>query len=190
MDRQFSRGGGGATSRSIFRRDISDDQVKAFIVRTDTAGFKVEKNPKQDRLKVVSERLDHDGKLPRSRENRLQNDHRSERTAAGAENDGDSCRWEATGCVHGASQSAQYCMIGCSSQADRLIPDGGISACQKVSQHQPARIALGGACPQLEAEGKIRTRMHRFANAFTTPPISRDCRVGRARLGGNCIAAE
>jgi len=49
----------------IWARDLADDQVQGVIVENKTTpGFKVEKIQNKIALKVVAERLDHDGELP------------------------------------------------------------------------------------------------------------------------------
>jgi len=51
----------------IWARDLADDQVKRLSSENKTTRFQGRKNPEQDRPQGRAERLDHDGKLPRSR---------------------------------------------------------------------------------------------------------------------------
>ena len=159
-------------SRSIWARDVADNQVKGFIVENKTTpGFSVEKIQNKIALKVVQNgQITLEGlRVPEA--NRLQNDNSFRDTAKVLRLTRYDVAWEATGCQMGAYEHAlKYAQerqqFGKPIGSFQLVQDllarmlGNVTA----SQCMVVRAA------QLEAEGKLTDAARGAREGVHAPP--------------------
>jgi glutaryl-CoA dehydrogenase len=176
----------------IWARDVTDNQVKAFIVENKTTpGFSVEKIQNKIALKVVQngQITLKDVRVPEA--NRLQADNSFRDTAKVLRLTRYDVAWEATGCQMGAYEHAlKYAQerqqFGKPIGSFQLVQDllarmlGNVTA----SQCMVVRAA------QLEAEGKLTDQHAALAKAFTTARMRETVAWARELLGGNGIVAD
>jgi alkylation response protein AidB-like acyl-CoA dehydrogenase len=176
----------------IWARDVSDNQVKGFIVENKTTpGFSVEKIQNKIALKVIQNGLITLNNCRVPEENRLQRDSSFRDTAQVLRMTRFLVGWEATGCQMGAYENAlRY--------AQRRVQFGKPIASFQLVQDLLARmLANVTACQcmvartaQLHAEGKLTDARAALSKAFTTARMRETVAWGRELLGGNGICLD
>jgi len=176
----------------IWARDVTDNQVKAFIVENKTTpGFKVEKMQNKIALKVVQ-----NGQITLENcrvpeENRLQGDNSFRDTAKVLRGTRYFVGWEATGCAMGAYENAlKYAQ-------ERLQfgkPIGSFQLVQDLLARMLANITASQCLvvrmAQLEAEGKMSDAHAALSKAFCTAKCRETVAWAREVCGGNGIIAD
>jgi alkylation response protein AidB-like acyl-CoA dehydrogenase len=176
----------------IWARDLSDNQVKAFIVENKTTpGFKVEKIQNKIALKVVQngEITMENCRVPE--ENRLQKDQSFRDTAKVLRGTRYFVGWEATGCAMGAYENAlkyaqERLQFGKPIGSFQLIQD----LLAKMLANVTASQCLVARTAQLEAEGKLTDAHAALSKAFCTAKCRETVAWAREVCGGNGIAAD
>ena len=176
----------------IWARDLTDNQVKGFIVENKTTpGFKVEKIQNKIALKVVQNGLITMENCRVPEENRLQGDNSFRDTANVLRGTRYFVGWEATGCAMGAYENAlKYAQ-------ERLQfgkPIAGFQLVQDLLSRMLANITasqcLVARTAQLQAEGKLSDAHAALSKAFCTAKCRETVAWAREILGGNGIAAD
>ena len=176
----------------IWARDLTDDQVKGFIVENKTTpGFSVEKIQNKIALKVVQN--GHitlkDVRLPD--DNRLQGGNSFRDTDKVLKLTRYAVAWMATGCAMGAYEVAlKYAQERL--QFGRLI--GSFQLVQDLLAKMIANITASQCLvirqAQLHAEGKLTDAHAALAKAFATAKCRETVAWARELLGGNGIVAD
>src|SRR5499433_455201 len=177
----------------IWARDVTDNQVKGFIVENKTTpGFSVEKMQNKFALKVVQngQITMKDCRVPEA--NRL---------AAGAQSFRDTARvlrgtryyvgWETTGCQMGAYEHAlkyaqERLQFGKPIGSFQLIQD----LLTKMLSNTVACQCMVARTAQLADEGKLTDQQSALSKAFTTAKTRETCSWARELLGGNGILVD
>jgi alkylation response protein AidB-like acyl-CoA dehydrogenase len=176
----------------IWARDLSDNQVKGFIVENkSTPGFSVEKIEHKIALKVVQngQITMKDVRIPEA--NRLQSANSFRDTARVLRMTRYMVGWASTGIQMGAFEAAlKYAQerqqFGKPIASFQMIQDllakmlGNLTACQCMM----LRLA------QLDDEGKLTDHHAALAKAFCTSKSRETVSWGREVLGGNGIVAD
>src|SRR6266849_3320163 len=176
----------------IWARDVTDNQVKGFIVENKTTpGFSVEKIQNKIALKVVQngEITLKDCRVPE--ENRLQVDKSFRDTAHVLKMTRYLVAWEATGCAMGAYENAlKYCQerlqFGKPIASFQMVQDLLAKMLANITASQCLLVRMS----QLEAEGKMTDAHASLAKAFTTAKCRETVAWARELLGGNGIVAD
>jgi len=176
----------------IWARDVTDNQVKGFIVENKTTpGFSVEKIENKIALKVVQNGLITLNNCRVSEENRLQQDSSFRDTAKVLRMTRFLVGWESTGCQMGAYYHAlkytqQRMQFGKPIASFQLVQDllakmlANVTACQCMV----VRTA------QLHAEGKLSDAHAALAKAFSTAKMRETVAWARELCGGNGICLD
>ena len=176
----------------IWARDVTDNQVKGFIVENKTTpGFSVEKIENKIALKVVQNGLITLDNCRVSEENRLQQDSSFRDTAKVLRMTRFLVGWESTGCQMGAYEHAlkytqQRMQFGKPIASFQLVQDllakmlANVTACQCMV----VRTA------QLHAEGKLSDAHAALAKAFSTAKMRETVAWARELCGGNGICLD
>ena len=176
----------------IWARDVTDNQVKGFIVENKTTpGFSVEKIENKIALKVVQNGLITLNNCRVSEENRLQQDSSFRDTAKVLRMTRFLVGWESTGCQMGAYYHAlkytqQRMQFGKPIASFQLVQDllakmlANVTACQCMV----VRTA------QLHAEGKLSDAHAALAKAFSTAKMRETVAWARELCGGNGISLD
>ena len=176
----------------IWARDVSDNQVKGFIVENKTTpGFSVEKIQNKIALKVVQNGHITMKDCRVSEENRLQGGNSFRDTANVLRYTRYGVAWMATGCQMGAYENAlKYAQ-------ERLQfgkPIGSFQMVQELLAKMLGNITasqcLVTRMGQLQAEGKLTDAHAAVAKAFATLRCRETVAWARELLGGNGIAAD
>jgi glutaryl-CoA dehydrogenase len=175
----------------IWARDVSDGQVKGFVVEKGTPGLSTTKMHDKIALRVVQNALItlEDVRVPE--ENRLQRAESFRQTAAVLRLTRAGVAWQAVGCAMGAYEHAlayakEREQFGRPIAGFQLVQDllvrmlGNITA----SATMCARLA------QLQAEGEARDEHSALAKAFCTVRMRETVGYARELLGGNGILLE
>ena len=176
----------------IWARDVTDNQVKGFIVENKTTpGFSVEKIENKVSLKIVQN--GHitlkDVRVPE--ENRLQGGNSFRDTAKVLKMTRYAVAWMATGCAMGAFETAlKY-------SQERLQfgkPIGSFQLVQDLLAKMIANITASQCLimrqAQLHAEGKLTDAHAALGKAFATAKCRETVAWAREVLGGNGIVAD
>ena len=175
----------------IWARDVSDDQVKGFVVENGTPGFKAEKLKNKIALRVVQNAhiTLEDCRVPEA--NRLQKAHSFKDVAAILRMTRAGVAWEAVGCARGAYEFAlayarEREQFGRPIGRFQLVQDllvrmlGNITACEcmvlRLSQMQDAGI--------------MADEHASLAKAFCTVKMRETVGYARELLGGNGILLD
>jgi glutaryl-CoA dehydrogenase len=176
----------------IWARDLTDNQVKAFIIENKTTpGFKVEKIQNKIALKVVQNGLITMENCRVPEENRLQGDNSFRDTARVLKMTRFLVGWEATGCAMGAYENAlKYCQermqFGRPIGSFQLVQDLLAKMLANITASQCLVVRMG----QLQAENKLTDAHAALAKAFTTAKCRETVAWARELLGGNGISAD
>ena len=176
----------------IWARDLTDNQVKGFIVENKTTpGFSVEKIENKVALKVVQNGhiTMKDVRVPET--NRLQGGNSFRDTAKVLKMTRYAVAWMATGCAMGAYETAlKYAQ-------ERLQfgrPIGSFQLVQDLLAKMIANITASQCLimrqAQLHTEGKLTDAHAALAKAFATSKCRETVAWGRELLGGNGIVAD
>ena len=176
----------------IWARDITDNQVKGFIVENkSTPGFSVEKIENKIALKVVQNGLItlNDCRIPE--ENRLQQDSTFRDTAKVLRMTRFLVGWEATGCQMGAYEHAlkytlQRMQFGKPIASFQLVQDLLARMLANVTSCQCMVVRTA----QLHAEGKLTDAHAALSKAFATARMRETVAWARELVGGNGICLD
>jgi alkylation response protein AidB-like acyl-CoA dehydrogenase len=176
----------------IWAKDVSDNQVKGFIVENKTApGFSVEKIERKISLKVVQNGLITLKDCRVAEENRLQGGNSFRDTARVLRMTRYMVGWASTGCQMGAYEAAlRYAQIriqfGRPIGSFQLVQDllarmlANVTACQCMMM----RLA------QMDDDGKLLDHHASLAKAFCTAKMRETVSWARELLGANGIVVD
>jgi glutaryl-CoA dehydrogenase len=175
----------------IWARDVSDNQVKGFVVEKGTPGFSTTKIKDKIALRVVQNALiTMDGvRVPES--SRLQRATSFKQTAAVLRLTRAGVAWQAVGCAMGAYGHA----LAYAKQREQFgRPIGGFQLVQDLLVRMLANITAS-ACmcarlAQLQAAGEAGDEHSALAKAFCTVRMRETVGYARELLGGNGILLD
>jgi glutaryl-CoA dehydrogenase len=176
----------------IWARDVTDNQVKAFIVENKTTpGFTVEKIQNKMALKVVQngQITLQNCRVPEA--NRLQNDKSFRDTARVLKMTRFMVGWEATGCAMGAYENAlkyaqQRLQFGKPIASFQMVQDLLAKMIANITASQCLLVRMA----QLQAEDKLTDAHAAIAKAFTTAKCRETVAWAREICGGNGIDVD
>jgi glutaryl-CoA dehydrogenase len=175
----------------IWARDLTDDQVKGFVVEKDTPGFTTEKIEDKIALRVVQNALItlDDVRVPET--NRLQNANSFRDTATVLRLTRAGVAWMAVGCARGAYENA----LAYSTQRQQFgRPIAGFQLVQDLLVRMLGNITASAAlCTrlcQLQDAGLARDEHSALAKGFCTVRMRETVGYARELLGGNGILLE
>ena len=176
----------------IWARDVSDNQVKGFIVENKTtAGFRVEKMQNKIALRVVQNGLItmENCRVPEG--NRLQADASFRDTAKVLRMTRAGVAWMATGCGMGAYEHAlayaqRRYQFGKPIASFQLVQDLLAKMLGNVTASQCMVVRLS----QMQDEGKLKDHHASLAKAFCTVRMRETVAWARELLGGNGILLD
>ena len=175
----------------IWARDVADNQVKGFIVRTETPGFSVEKIKDKMALRIVQNGLITLTDCIIDEKDRLQNANSFKDTAKVLQATRAGVAWMAVGCARGAYENAlayttQREQFGKPIAAFQLIQNHLVEILSNLTAMQTMVFRLS----ELQDAGKLKDEHASLAKVFCTMR-TRDI-VSRARevMGGNGILLE
>lgn len=175
----------------IWARDVADNQVKGFIVETNTEGFSVEKIKDKMALRIVQNGLITMKNCIVQEENRLPNANSFKDTAKVLQATRAGVAWMAVGCARGAYENAlayttQREQFGKPIAAFQLIQNHLVEMLSNLTAMQTMVFRLS----ELQDQGKLKDEHASLAKVFCTLR-TRDI-VSRARevMGGNGILLE
>ncbi len=175
----------------IWARDVADNQVKGFIVRTETPGFSVEKIKDKMALRIVQNGLITLTDCMIDEKDRLQNANSFKDTAKVLQATRAGVAWMAVGCARGAYENAlayttQREQFGKPIAAFQLIQNHLVEMLSNLTAMQTMVFRLS----ELQDAGKLKDEHASLAKVFCTMR-TRDI-VSRARevMGGNGILLE
>lgn len=175
----------------IWARDVADNQVKGFIVETNTEGFSVEKIKDKMALRIVQNGLITMKNCIVQEENRLPNANSFKDTAKVLQATRAGVAWMAVGCARGAYENAlayttKREQFGKPIAAFQLIQNHLVEMLSNLTAMQTMVFRLS----ELQDEGKLKDEHASLAKVFCTLR-TRDI-VSRARevMGGNGILLE
>ena len=175
----------------IWARDVSDNQVKGFVVERETAGLSTTKMHDKIALRVVQNAyVTLDGvRVPES--SRLQKANSFKQTAAVLRLTRAGVAWQAVGCARGAYEHA----LAYAKEREQFgRPIGGFQLVQDLLVRMLANITAS-ACmcarlAQLQTEGTAADEHSALAKAFCTVRMRETVGYARELLGGNGILLE
>jgi len=175
----------------IWARDVSDGQVKGFVVERETPGLSTTKMHDKIALRVVQNAyVTLDGvRVPES--SRLQKANSFKQTAAVLRLTRAGVAWQAVGCARGAYEHA----LAYAKEREQFgRPIGGFQLVQDLLVRMLANITAS-ACmcarlAQLQAEGTAADEHSALAKAFCTVRMRETVGYARELLGGNGILLE
>jgi len=175
----------------IWARDVSDGQVKGFVVERETPGLSTTKMHDKIALRVVQNAyVTLDGvRVPES--SRLQKANSFKQTAAVLRLTRAGVAWQAVGCARGAYEHA----LAYAKEREQFgRPIGGFQLVQDLLVRMLSNITAS-ACmcarlAQLQAEGAAADEHSALAKAFCTVRMRETVGYARELLGGNGILLE
>ncbi|RRA94546.1 acyl-CoA dehydrogenase family protein [Paenimyroides viscosum] len=175
----------------IWARDVADNQVKGFIVRTETPGFSVEKIKDKMALRIVQNGLITLTNCMIDEKDRLQNANSFKDTTKVLQATRAGVAWMAVGCARGAYENAlayttQREQFGKPIAAFQLIQNHLVEMLSNLTAMQTMVFRLS----ELQDADKLKDEHASLAKVFCTMR-TRDI-VSRARevMGGNGILLE
>lgn len=175
----------------IWARDVTDQQVKGFIVKTDARGFSVEKIKDKMALRIVQNGLITLKDCIIEEKNRLPNANNFKDTAKVLQATRAGVAWMAVGCARGAYENAlayttKREQFGKPIASFQLIQNHLVEMLSNLTAMQTMVFRLS----ELQDTGKLRDEHASLAKVFCTLR-TRDI-VSRARevMGGNGILLE
>ena len=175
----------------VWARDVSDNQVKGFVVEKGTPGFTAEKIENKMALRVVQNALITIDNCRVPEANRLQNANSFKDTDKVLRSTRASVAWEAVGCMRGAYEHAlKYAQereqFGRPIAKFQLVQDllfrmlSNITACQCMCM----RLS------QLEEAGILKEENSAMAKAYCCMKMRESVGYARELLGGNGILLD
>jgi glutaryl-CoA dehydrogenase len=175
----------------VWARDVSDNQVKGFVVEKGTPGFTAEKIENKMALRVVQNALITIDNCRVPEANRLQNANTFKDTDKVLRSTRASVAWEAVGCMRGAYEYAlKYAQereqFGRPIAKFQLVQDllfrmlSNITACQCMCM----RLS------QLEEAGILKEENSAMAKAYCCMKMRESVGYARELLGGNGILLD
>jgi len=175
----------------VWARDVSDNQVKGFVVEKGTPGFTPEKIENKMALRVVQNALITLDNCRVPEANRLQNANSFKDTGKVLLATRAAVAWEAVGCMRGAYEYAlKYAQerqqFGRPIASFQLVQDllfrmlSNITACECMC----LRLA------QLEDAGILKNENSAMAKAYCTMKMRESVGYAREMLGGNGILLD
>jgi len=175
----------------VWARDVSDNQVKAFVVEKGTPGFTAEKIENKMALRVVQNALITIDNCRVPEANRLQNANSFKDTDKVLRSTRASVAWEAVGCMRGAYEHAlKYAQereqFGRPIAKFQLVQDllfrmlSNITACQCLCM----RLS------QLEEAGILKEENSAMAKAYCCMKMRESVGYARELLAGNGILLD
>jgi len=175
----------------VWARDVSDNQVKAFVVEKGTPGFTAEKIENKMALRVVQNALITIDNCRVPEANRLQNANSFKDTGKVLRSTRASVAWEAVGCMRGAYEHAltyaqEREQFGRPIAAFQLVQDllfrmlSNITACECLC----LRLA------QLEDAGILKEENSAMAKAYCCMKMRESVGYAREVLAGNGILLD
>ena len=175
----------------IWARDVSDNQVKGFIVENKTPGFKAEKIQNKMALRVVQNAhiILTNCRVPEK--NRLQLDTSFRDTARVLRMTRAFVAWEAVGCAMGAYEHAlayaqQRLQFGKPIASFQLVQDSLVKMLGNIT----ASLCMVIRLSQLQDEGKLKDEHASLAKAFCTVKMRETMGYAREILGSNGILLD
>ena len=175
----------------IWARDLTDDQVKGFVVENSTPGFKTEKLKNKIALRVVQNAhiTLEDCRVPET--NRLQEAHSFRDTAAVLRMTRAGVAWEAIGCSLGAYEFAlKYAQereqFGRPIGHFQLVQDLLVRMLSNITACQCLTLRLS----QMQDAGIMDDEHASLAKAFCTVKMRESVGYARELLGGNGILLD
>jgi len=175
----------------IWARDVSDGQVKGFVVERETAGLSTTKMRDKIALRVVQNAyITLDGvRVPES--SRLQKANSFKQTAAVLRLTRAGVAWQAVGCARGAYEHA----LAYAKEREQFgRPIAGFQLVQdllvRMLGNITASACLCARLAQLQAEGAAGDEHSALAKAFCTVRMRETVGYARELLGGNGILLE
>src|SRR5947207_174826 len=175
----------------IWARDVTDNQVKGFIVENKTPGFKAEKIQHKMALRAVQNALItlEDCRVPE--ENRLQMDTSFRDTARVLRMTRAFVAWEAVGCAMGAYENAlAYAQtreqFGKPIAKFQLIQDLLVKMLGNITSSLCMVVRLS----ELQDQGKLKDEHASLAKAFCTVKMRETVGFARELLAGNGILLD
>jgi glutaryl-CoA dehydrogenase len=175
----------------IWARDVSDNQVKGFVVEKGTPGLTTTKMRDKIALRVVQNAyITLDGvRVPES--NRLQKASSFKQTAAVLRLTRAGVAWQAVGCASGAYEHA----LAYAKEREQFgRPIGGFQLVQDLLVRMLANITAStcmcARLAQLQAAGSAADEHSALAKAFCTVRMRETVGYARELLGGNGILLE
>ncbi len=175
----------------VWARDVSDNQVKGFVVEKGTAGFTAEKIENKMALRVVQNALITIDNCRVAEANRLQNANSFKDTGKVLRSTRASVAWEAVGCMRGAYEHAltyaqEREQFGRPIAKFQLVQDllfrmlSNITACECMC----LRLA------QLEDAGILKEENSAMAKAYCCMKMRESVGYARELLAGNGILLD
>jgi glutaryl-CoA dehydrogenase len=175
----------------IWARDVSDNQVKGFVVERETPGLTATKMHDKIALRVVQNAyITLDGvRVPES--SRLQKASSFKQTAAVLRLTRAGVAWQAVGCASGAYEHA----LAYAKEREQFgKPIGGFQLVQDLLVKMLANITASecmcARLAQLQASGLAADQHSALAKAFCTVRMRETVGYARELLGGNGILLE
>ena len=175
----------------IWARDLTDGQVKGFIVENKTSGFKAEKIQNKIALRVVQNALITLENCRVPEENRLQMDTSFKDTARVLRMTRAFVAWEAVGCSMGAYEHAlRYAQereqFGRPIARFQLVQDLLVKMLGNIT----ASLCMVVRLSQMQDEGKLKDEHASLAKAFCTVKMRETVGFARELLGANGILLD
>ena len=175
----------------IWARDVTDGQVKGFIVANDSPGFSTTKLEDKIALRIVQNAVITLDDVRVSEDDRLQNANSFRDTAEVLRMTRAGVAWMAVGCARGAYENALSYAI---SREQFGRPIAGFQLVQDLLVRMLGNItsswALCARLSQLQDEGGAEDRHSSLAKAWCTVRMRETVGYARELLGGNGILLE
>jgi glutaryl-CoA dehydrogenase len=175
----------------VWARDVSDNQVKGFVVEKETPGFSVEKIENKLALRVVQNGLITLDNCRVPEANRLQNANSFKDTAKALRQTRGGVAWEAVGCMRGAYE---YALKYAQEREQFGRPIGKFQLVQDLLFRMLSNIT---ACEcmcvrlsQLEEAGIFKDENSAMAKAYCTMKMRETVGYARELLAGNGILLD
>lgn len=172
----------------IWATDVDDHQVKGFIVKKDTPGFKAEKQEDKMSLRIVQNALITLDNCQVSEANRLQEANSFKDTAQVLRMTRAGVAWQAVGCARGAYENAlkyttERKQFGKPIAGFQLVQDQLVQMLSNLTSMQTMVFRLS----QLQDAGKMTDEQASLAKVSCTMRTRDIVEQARALLGGNGI---
>ena len=175
----------------VWARDVSDNQVKGFVVEKGTPGYTVEKIENKMALRVVQNGLITMDNCRVPEANRLQNANTFKDTGKVLRATRAGVAWEAVGCMRGAYEYAlKYAQereqFGRPIAAFQLVQDLLFRMLSNITACECMCLRLS----QLEGSGVLKEENSALAKAYCCMKMRESVGYARELLGGNGILLD